>query len=134
MPLTDIGTGTSITFVTTAFDAEFLSVEWSGISRGAVDSSHLLTVDWRTFIETDLVDPGTLQVEMAFDPSDEPPWLDAKEVIIVTFPVPPGLVTAATWRGDGFLTDFEFGVPLEDKMTATGSLKMSGAITTAAAA
>ncbi len=134
MPLTDIGTGTSITFVTSAFDAEFLSVDWSGISRGSVDSSHLLTVDWRTFIPTDLVDPGTLQLEMAFDPSDEPPLHDDIEDIIVTFPIPTGLTTPADWHGDGFMTDFEFGVPLEEKMTATSSLKMSGEIFFTAAA
>jgi len=134
MPLTDIGTGTSISFVTSAFTAEFLAVDWSGISRGAVDSSHLLTVDWRTFIPTDLVDPGELQVEMAFDPSDEPPLHDAVERLIVTFPVPPGLTTPADWQGDGFMTDFEFGVPLEDKMTATGTLKMTGEIFFTAAA
>jgi hypothetical protein len=134
MPLTDIGTGTSIVFVTSGFDAEFLSVDWSGIARGVVDSSHLLTVNWRTFIPTDLVDPGEIQVEMAFDPSDQPPLHELPERIIVTFPVPAGLVTPANWQGDGFMSGFEFNVPLEDKMTGTGTLKMTGEVFFTAAA
>lgn len=134
MPLTDIGTGTSIVFVSSAFEAEVLAIDWSGIARGVVDSSHLLTVEWRTFIPTDLVDPGEIQMEIAFDPSDEPPLHEDVERIRVTFPVPSGLVTPATWQGDGFMSGFEFNVPLEEKMTGTGTLKMTGEIFFAAAA
>lgn len=134
MSLCDIGTGTSIVFGTSAFTAELTAVDWSGISRGSVQCSHLGTTNFHKFIPTDLVDPGELNIEFNFDPSTTPPYDQPVETITVTFPVPDGLSTPADWEGDGFMTNFEFTVPLEEKMTGSATLKMTGAIVITAAA
>lgn len=121
----DIGTGTSITF-STGFLAEILDITPPGPSRGAVDTSHMGTSSYKTFIPTDLVDWGELKVEMAFAPSADPPIEDVAESIVITFP------DATTWTFSGFMTNFEAKVPLEDKMTATATIKVTGNVVNSA--
>jgi hypothetical protein len=73
----------------------------------------------------DYYDPGELTVEMLFDADAEPAYLvtDVAEPITITFP------GSSTWVADGFLTGFEWTAPLEDVMTATVTLKLTGDIT-----
>lgn len=125
--MADIGTGTSITF-SSGFMAEILSVNHSGISREAIDDTHMGTTTARSFQPSDLYDPGELSVELQFDEDTKPPIDGATETITVTFP------SGATWAADGFMTDFEYSDPLEDKMTATATLKFTGDITVTASA
>lgn len=120
--MADIGTGTSITFAS-GFMAEILNVNHSGISREAVDDTHMGTTTARSFQPSDLYDPGELSVELQFDETTKPPITNASETVTVTFP------SGTTWAATGFMTGFEYTDPLEDKMTATATLKFSGDIT-----
>lgn len=122
--MADVGTGTAITF-DSGFFAEILSVNWSGISRESIDTSHMGTTGGMTFTPGDLYDPGELQVEMAFVPGTSPPYDGAAETCTVTWPD----AGAATWAASGFMTGFEVTGPLEERMTATGTVKLSGNIT-----
>jgi hypothetical protein len=124
MAAVDIGTGTTITF-DGGFFAQILDVSHGGIERGAINTSHMGTTVAHTFLHTDLYDPGELTVELHFNPATAPPWLvaDGEEAVTVTFP------DATTWAANGFLTGFEYGDPLEEKMTATATIKFTGAIT-----
>ena len=117
-----IGTGTTITFAT-GFCAEILSVDHGGAGRDSIDTTHMGTTTARTFMPTTLYDPGALTVQLQFIPSTAPPWLNAAETVTVTFS------DATTWACSGFLTSFEYGDPLENKLTATVTIKFSGAIT-----
>ena len=63
----DIGTGTAVTFATSGFTGHLLDVSWDGLERASIDTSHLGTVDYMTFIPGDLVDPGEISLELAFD-------------------------------------------------------------------
>ena len=137
----DIGTGTTITFGTSNFSSELTGLGWSGIARESVDTSHMGTsaagateIGQRTFIPGDLVDPGEISIELHFDPDQQPPIDQATETITISFPLVAGDATPADWACSGFMTDFELGVPLEDKMTATATLKITGNITLTAAA
>lgn len=122
--MANIGTGTSITFAT-GFFAEILNVNWSGIERAAIDTTHMGTTTAMTYTPGTYFDPGELSVEMAFDGSLEPPWNDAAETVTVTFPD----TGTTTWAASGFLTGFDVTAPLEDRQTATCTIKLSGDIT-----
>lgn len=126
MPSTDIATGTTIVFGTSAFAAQLLSINWDGIDRESVQTSHMETVNYHTFMPVDLTDPGSITMGIAFDPDDIPPLLDSAEVITVTFPLPAGAATPADWEVSGFLTGFSVTAELETKMEATIVFKASG--------
>ena len=119
-----VGTGTTIT-MDTGFFAEILSVTWSGVSRTVIDTSHMGTTTAMTYTPGKLIDPGELQVEMAFAPGTEPPWDDVAETVTVTWPDSG----AATWAASGFMTGFEATAPFEERCTATATVKLSGDIT-----
>jgi hypothetical protein len=124
--MADEGYGTTITWES-GFCAQILSANWDGISRAAIPTSHTTTTEgWMTFQPSDLQDPGSLTVELQFDPDDAPPIEEAAETVTVTFPIPAGGSVAATWACSGFLTEFGNQVPYNDKMTATAVIKFSG--------
>jgi len=128
----NVSTGLTITF-SSGFFAQITDVQWSGITRPAIKTSHMGTAAPAagkfgndTFIPGDLSDPGELQVEGHFNPDTLPPIDGAAETCTVSI---PGSATPATWAGSAFMTNFEVGMPLEDKMTFTATLKFSGNIT-----
>lgn len=120
------GTGITIGFGTSNFTAEIMSVNGSGITRPSIDTSHHGSTE-RTFIPGDLVDNGTVDVEINFDPDEQPPIDEAPETVTITFPT--ALDNGATLVGSAFVTDWEWGGPLEDKLTASFTLKWAGAVT-----
>ena len=128
MPV-DLGTGLSLTFGTSGFTANLLSVNGQDISRPAIQTTHLGTTTAHTFIPGDLYDPGGVEIEFQFDPDDYPPIDQPAETITVTYPLSSGGTTAANWAASGFMTDFSWGAPLEELMTGSATLKLSGAIT-----
>ena len=119
----DISTGITITF-STGFFAEILDVSPPGSSRESIQTSHMGTTNAHTFTPADLVDWGELVVEMAFNPSTAIPIGGAAETITITFPDSG----AAVWTFTGFMTGFEPSAPLEDRMTATATIKVTGAV------
>lgn len=130
--MADVGTGAVITFGTEAdhaWAAEILSVNGGDISREVIETTHMGTTGAKRFMPGDLYDPGTLDVSVAFLPNDEPPITSAVQVITVTFPVPAGGGSGATFIASGFISNFSWAVPLEDKMTADVTIKFTGAAT-----
>lgn len=127
--MADEGFGLTITFQS-GFFAEILDASWSSISRNAIPTSHMTTPSGAmTFLPSDMHDPGELSVSLQFDPDTAPPIDQAAETITVTFPIPPGGSTAATWACSGFMTDYGNELPHDDKMTADATLKFSGITT-----
>ena len=127
---TDIGTGTTVTFGTSSFSADILDVNWSGITRETINTSHMGTTDDHTFAAVDLVDNGEISMEIAFVGNLSPPIISngAAETVTIDW---AGASTGYTWAASAINTGFEIGAPLEDKMTGTLTLKVSGAITIA---
>jgi len=122
----DIGTGSTVVFGTSGFTADIIGVNLSGITRETVNTSHMGTTTAHTFMLTDLVDNGTMELEIAWVAGLVPPILTnaAMETVTVSF--------AGSASSLSFLcgqTDLGIVVPLEDKMTATCTFKISGAIT-----
>lgn len=119
----DSGFGTTITF-STGYFAEIISVDGPDLSRESIDTTHMGTTSGlMTFIPSDLIDNGTLSVEMAYVPGTAPPISSAAETVTVTY---PGGTTAAF---SGFMTSFSPSIPIDDRMTASAEIKVSGAIT-----
>ena len=78
------------------------------------------------FVPNVLGDPGTIDVEVNYDPSDPPP-LGVLETITLTFKLASGDSTAATVSGQGFITSKSVAVPVKDSMvSASLSIKLSG--------
>ena len=92
-----------------------------------IDASHMGSPD-REFV-MGLTDPGETSFEMNFVPgsTSEGLILAAKAARVaknfrIVFP------NAATWTFAGLLTGYEPAVPNDDKMTATVTIKVTGAV------
>ncbi|MBE3118841.1 MAG: hypothetical protein IMZ50_08815 [Candidatus Atribacteria bacterium] len=122
-PAVDITTGTTITFATSAFTAEIASVNGPDYSRESINTSHLGTTTAHTFIPADLYDAGSLSLSIHYNPDTTVPINSAPETITVTYPA------GATVSFSGFMTGHNATGPLEDKMTADVTIKITGAVT-----
>lgn len=122
----DEGFSTTLNFAS-SFCAELQSVSLSGYARNAIETTHMTsTSGWRTFQPSDLKDPGTLTAEISFRPNDDIPISSAAASATVTFPTPAGGSTGATLACSMFLTSFEFTDPMDERMTASVEIKLSG--------
>ena len=130
----DIGTGATLTFASGLF-ANIMSMNWNGVARPAVKTSHLLTTSADTFIPGDRYDPGGLALELQFQPDALGPTALISQLnqgttgITVTFPIPAGRSAGATMVGTGFLQDIDVTVPDEALMTMSATLKYTGTVT-----
>lgn len=126
----DTAIGLTVTFGTTSYTANIVSARWTGISRGAVDTTHLGTTTAKSYTPFDLFDPGELEMGIQFDIDDYPPIDQAAETITVTAPIASGESAGGTWAATGFVTGFEWGGSTEENlMDATVTVKFSGDIT-----
>lgn len=115
--------GGSISFAS-GFLAQILSVTLPEQVREAIDTTHATTTSGKmTFIPSDLIDGGELQVELNFSETTSPPIGSAAETVTITF------ASGTTWAFTGFLTNYGGEAPIDDRMTASATIKVSGAIT-----
>ncbi len=122
----DVGTGLAINFATSSFTAELMDTSASGISREDIQTSHMGTTGYHTFIPSKIVDGGEISFEMNFNPDQIPPVDQPIEQITITFPLPEGKTTAATVQFPGYIREWEWTAPFDDKMTGTGTIKVAG--------
>lgn len=133
----DVGTGVAIAITGTQGGTiggtELIDVQWSGITRGSIDSTHLgttvsagtaLLFGSKTFIAERLTDPGELTFTFHFDPDlSIPPVEDDSAAIVITWE------EGGTWSATGFCTSFTLnGVTNEDKMTCDATYKLTGGV------
>ncbi len=123
---TNVGTGTTAVFGTSAFAADLLRVGWGGITRDVINTSHMGTTLDHTFMPVDLVDNGELTLEMAFIGDLDPPIDGAIETLTIDF---AGVGIGHKSSASIFVTGVEIDAGLEDKMTLTLTCKVTGAIT-----
>lgn len=136
-----VSTGCSITFVTSSFTANLLSVALDAIARAALETSHMGIaapasgkLGNKTFTPGKLSDPGSIKIKIQFNPDNIPPIDAAPETIRVTWPLITGDTTAAKWEATGFMTDFNITAELDTIIEAEATVKLSGNITRTAAA
>lgn len=111
--------------------AEVTAITWPGYSRDAIDATHMASPDtFREYIPG-LMDAGEATIEMNFVPS-------ASDVIVAAMVAAtagrfrithPGGVTLVF---SAIVTAYQPGIPLDDKMTASATFKVTGKPTLAA--
>lgn len=135
----DVATGLTVGFGThtSVDDLQVISVTLGGISRPALATSHLGTtavgsneMSNATFIPGRIVDGGEMTLEVHWNPDKIIPFEDddTGETITIT------TLEGATVVFSGFVTGFEINAPLDEVMTATITVKVSGAATVTAVA
>lgn len=137
----DVTTGTTVVFGTSGFTAEIVDLAFGGVSRKSIDVSHMGTslpssseYGNMPFIPGRLSDAGELAMEIHFNPQTTPPLDLVPETVTVTFPLFPGDTTPADFEFTGFVTGYDIGLPLDDKMTASMTVKVDGKVTVTPAA
>ncbi|WP_226578893.1 phage tail tube protein [Acuticoccus sediminis] len=113
----------------TSYDtlAEVTSVTPPGSSVDIIDATHMLSPDKvREFIEG-LKDPGECSLEMNFIPGATTAdgiirGLSGVQKLQITFP------GGFKWQFDGILTGYEPEAPVDDKMTATVTFKVTSSV------
>lgn len=132
--------GGSITFGTStvlsgAGDVGILSGGRSAVTVEDIDTSHAGTSgDNKTYIPADLVEGGTYDFEVMYDPDDD---IDAlvgvSQTITITYPLPSGKMSAATCAFTGYINSWSEELPIDDKMTCSISIKVASDPTMTAA-
>jgi hypothetical protein len=130
---TQTGHGSTITLPGVTV-AEVLDISWSGVSRQTIDTTNMATgaktsdSGGRTFIPAPPSDAGELTIEANLD-STGSTWISCIDAaaadVVLTFP------SSGTWTAVGFVTNASFSVPLDDKITASLTLKLTGDIVVA---
>lgn len=114
------GYGTTI-----AFDSGFLASITSfsrSMERPVIDMSDTTSPDgWMEKEPGDLKNPGTLVVQINYDPSADPPIDEPVESITITYS------DGSTEVCDGFLSKIEHECPHDNKITGTATIEYSGA-------
>jgi hypothetical protein len=136
-----LGTGTTITFATTAFTGQMTNLSQSGKSRPMIKTTHMGTPDTTgtgsdTFQPGLIVDEGTIDFAYHYRPSSggatSRPVFAAMETITIEFDSSHDTGAQAVFQGA--VSDDSWDAPNEDNMTGAGTIKISGAIAWAAAA
>lgn len=104
--------------------SEITNISWPGYSRDAIDATHMQSPDiFREYI-AGFMDAGEASIEMNFVPA-------VADVIVAAMIAGVGLFQIAHPNGvklqfSAIVTGYEPGLPLDDKMTATASFKVTG--------
>ena len=120
--MADLGHGAAITF-DSGFFATITAINWSGITRAAVDTTSFSTSGGKTKIPSDTYDPGTLSVTMHHDPAGNLPISQAAESLTLTFPGNETMVAS------GFLSGYSVTLADEEVTEAEAEITFSGNIT-----
>ena len=124
--MSEIGHGTSMTFGT--FVAEINNLGGPSIAQDSVETTHLGTVGrWREFC-FGLKDAGEVTLDVNFSPDTDVP-LGEQSTLEISWSLPEGQATNATWSADAFLTGYEPDAVVDDRLSASVTFKLSGAIT-----
>ncbi len=121
------GFGATLTFgTTTTYTPKKRSISGPGMSREALETSHLATTGgFKTFIPDDLVDGGEVTTDVFWDPLDGwPPIEAAPEVVTITH----NDTGAATEIFTAFVSGFDKAMQLGELMMATVTLKVAGEV------
>ena len=106
--MADTGNSATIAFATTAFTASWTEFDLGNETLDALESSHLATTNYKTFVPSDLKDGGTITGTFFWDQSFSTfPSTGTAETVTVTFPLKSGESTAATFAATGFISDIK---------------------------
>ena len=128
-----VGTGTILTLGSNLlFTVNRLSYAMDGLSLESIDTTHMGSTLAKSFIASDLYDPGTLTVEFQLD--SETPLSTMDTVALMDGTVDTWLLTmqdTGNFSGNGFVKEVSWNYPLEDLATGTLVIQCTGVIATA---
>lgn len=124
----NVGFGAAITFQT-SFCAFITNIDWDGIERSVIETTNDSTTNSaRTYLPGKVYDPGTVTVDLLLDNNQTfiTAMTAVAETVTVTFPKFGSQTTAGTWACSGFLKSYKAGIPMDDKITGTAVIKLTG--------
>ena len=114
--------------------ADVISISAPTVSTATIDTTNMEAIH-RTFI-AGTIDSGTMSLEIMYDPNSDTDIEDAWDNTAVAAPVfKTCIITfsdSATFTFDAILVGFSASVSIDDKVTASIELKITGAVTVAA--
>ncbi len=128
--------GASLTLATSGETFQIIEASKDGTTVEMIDTSHIGTSGgYKTKIPSDLKDGGAWEFKIIFDPdTDETNFVGVQQTCTVTFPVPSGLSSGATWAWSGTIQEHPIEtLSMEEMMTASITVSVDGAITITAA-
>lgn len=120
----DKGHGTTITWASGFVTSDIENIDWSGISRGTIETTTMSTSGGQTFVGEANYNPGELSVTFLFDNTSTPPITATEQNCTIDF---AGL--GQTFAAQAILTNADISMPDKDMMRCTATLKFSGSIT-----
>lgn len=126
MAVVVFGHGATVTYG--GFTAQITGVSGPSLARDAIDITHMGSPNkWREFMPG-LIDAGELTLEVHFDPTEAPAIAAAYDPATptpLTITWPDSANTQFVAEG-AFMTGYDVGDPVDDKMTASVTFKLSG--------
>lgn len=113
--MADSGYGLSVSHG--SFAGNIVGVEVGDITRQALETTHFASTDgWGEYIASKIqrMEPITFTVQ--YNPDTSPPITGAAATLTITWPLPSGQSTAATWAVSAFVTRVGHAVALEEVM------------------
>ena len=125
--MTQVAQGTTVAFGTSSFSANITDFSWSGVSRGAVDTSTIASTA-ASFLPSGIVDPGDLTLEIHSEGGNNVPPTDGDpETITINFP------DGSSLAASGFVTGWDpASGSTGELVTGALTVKFTGAITSTA--
>ena len=124
----DTGRGATLTLATTGAVGDVQSMTLPEWAVEDIETSHLGTTNFKTFIPGDLSDPGEIQATLVFDATVAVPSVgSAAQTVTVTWPSGGGGTNLATLIGTGYVKGYSYPeMALETLQTATITVKFNG--------
>lgn len=87
-----------------SFTARFSQIGELQRTIDALETSHLLTEDEKSYVPGDLVEPGEIECEFFWNGAALPPDARVRAVVTATMPTAPDQSAPASWTASGFFT------------------------------
>lgn len=122
-----VGDGSTVTFGTSGLSLQLVDISGPDMTRNAVDTSHLGSSGWKSFLPSGLIDGGTVTLTVHHNPAtDIAAFLDdAAETITINWGG-----SGDTYVFSGFGTGYTAGARIDELMEATLTVKVTGTVTT----
>jgi hypothetical protein len=129
-PLVHEGTGATITYGSSGFTAEVVSIKRSPRKFEKLDTTYLGTTGQKTYLRSLLADPGELDLEVHYNPDIRYPETTTSETFTITFPVIGTNGTPSTDASSGFVVETqEVDIAIGKVMMSKIKVQLTGAVT-----
>jgi hypothetical protein len=124
------GTGSSISFATSVFTSDLVSLTLPEKAREVIETSHLGTIGAKTYKPAKLKNVGSISCEFDHNPAADDLTDNDPEVITINYPLLTGQTTPAKLTFTGFVTS-QGGeeMKIDQRMTTKVTIQVNGDMT-----